>query len=189
MQIEWVTKLDVARRQTIEAIKLFFEERDPVAVHTITAAAHQVLTDVARHRNLQSIIKDRGGLKSEALRRHINNVNLAYNFFKHADRDPEGRININPLPEITEDLLMDAVYMLQALCPPLSAEGMIFWTWFVSKRKEDFENLPDNSETRKMQEHNLGVLPFSTIRMFIDFWDILNDIEEASISTLSNKKS
>jgi hypothetical protein len=40
-----VTKIGAARSQLIEAIHLFFEDRDPVSIHTLLGASLQILND------------------------------------------------------------------------------------------------------------------------------------------------
>jgi hypothetical protein len=45
---EIITKLDAARRQLRTAVTLFFQHGDEVAVHTLTAAAHQILIDLLK---------------------------------------------------------------------------------------------------------------------------------------------
>ena len=42
-------KLDVIRRQIKEAVRLFFEERDRVVIHTIIASAHQILFVIGKN--------------------------------------------------------------------------------------------------------------------------------------------
>lgn len=40
-----ITKMHSAILQLKEAIKLFFEERDPVSIHTLSSAALQIIND------------------------------------------------------------------------------------------------------------------------------------------------
>jgi len=40
MDVHWVDKVEVARRQIREAVRLFFEARDLVVIHTVIASAH-----------------------------------------------------------------------------------------------------------------------------------------------------
>lgn len=42
-----VTKLDAARRQLETAERLWFLEDDPASIHTLAAAAHRVVHDIA----------------------------------------------------------------------------------------------------------------------------------------------
>jgi hypothetical protein len=60
---EQVTKIDAAERQIKEAIKLFFERRDQISIHTLAGAANQILYDISNESGMESmrnslIIKD-----------------------------------------------------------------------------------------------------------------------------------
>ena len=43
-----VSKLEAARRQLETAVRLYFASQDDVAIHTLAAAAHQVLADLKK---------------------------------------------------------------------------------------------------------------------------------------------
>jgi hypothetical protein len=147
---EWVSKTDVARRQLCTAIRFFFEQRDPIITHTLVAAGHQVLTDLSNDSGIIGLLKGKGQLAD-----HIRSLNHAANFFKHADKDPDDRINIQPLSDLTAEFLMDAVVLLQRRSGDIPFEAKIFWTWFVTKHKELFED----SGKATQQMINVGVDP------------------------------
>lgn len=130
----WIDKRDVAARQIAAAILMFFEGQDPVATHSVVAAAHQILIDLGTREDIHSIVK---GPKAQR-DRHAR-LNWAANFFKHADRDADGKINIAPLKELTAEFLMDSVYLLQRISKQLPLEAKIYWHWFVKTRPELFE--------------------------------------------------
>ena len=46
----FISKLDAARRQLESAIFLYFNEADPVSIHTLTAAAYNILKDLSAKR-------------------------------------------------------------------------------------------------------------------------------------------
>jgi hypothetical protein len=46
-----VSKLDAARRQLQTAIQLWFEERDPVAIHALAYAAYEIIHAISKRRN------------------------------------------------------------------------------------------------------------------------------------------
>jgi hypothetical protein len=48
---------------------------------------------------------------------------IAANFFKHADKDPQGRLNIEPLGWMTQDILYRAIVLLQGLVNPIPFEA------------------------------------------------------------------
>ena len=130
----WVDKPEVAARQIAAAILMFFEGHDPVATHSVVAAAHQILVDLGAREEIHSVVK---GPKAE--RERHSTFNLPANFFKHADRDADGRINIAPLKELTAEFLMDCVYLLQSIAKTLPLEAKVYWHWFVKTRPEQFE--------------------------------------------------
>jgi len=89
-----LSKVDVARRQLITAICLFFANGDPVSVFTLAANAWEVIDALCNKRGVASV--------SNETRSHIpaaddlkrDYVNSPFrNFFKHADRDPDASIN------------------------------------------------------------------------------------------------
>jgi hypothetical protein len=104
-----VTKLEVARDQLDAAIELFFLSDNAVAVHTLTAAAYNVLRDLARREGSDFPFIKTGfiaTLKDSDKNKVVAFLNGPENFFKHADRDPDGVLEFDP--QLTELMLMDA---------------------------------------------------------------------------------
>jgi hypothetical protein len=103
------TKLEAARHQLDAAIELFFTAENPIAVHTLTASAYNVLKDLAKRDGLEFPFIKSGFLDSvpqkdrSAVRAFLQNPE---NFFKHADHDPDGVLEFNP--QLTELFLLDA---------------------------------------------------------------------------------
>ena len=131
MSLRRVTKLDAARAQLDAAIELFFTSENFVAVHTLTAAAYNVLRDLARHESLEFPFIKTGFMKSldPSQRTAVHNfIHAAENFFKHADRDPSGTLDLNP--ELTELLLLDACsYFKQVAAPaPRNLDALKVWS-------------------------------------------------------------
>jgi hypothetical protein len=101
-----VTKLDVAKRQLETAILLYFNNSDPVSIHTLAAAAYNILRTL--NKNVGDImLKDCGQfLNAEQQKEFHRCVNEAENFFKHADRDADKSYKFKP--ESTEAMLVEA---------------------------------------------------------------------------------
>ena len=170
MEERWIDKIEVVKRQVKEAIRLFFAERDLVVIHTIIASAHQILFDIGKKRGIESIVKNTSSLNNKEIQKFLKTVNYPYNFFKHADKDPDKKINVGPLERFTSDFIMDAVVMLQRLSNDIPFEAKIFWFWFVSKYPQEFEDCPDYGEIKKMQAENIAEWNFSTITNFFTFY-------------------
>jgi len=104
-----VSKLEVARDQLDAAIEIFFLSDNAVAVHTLTAAAYNVLRDIAKQDDSDFPFMKAGfiaTLKESEKNKVIGFLNAPENFFKHADRDPDGILEFDP--QLTELMLMDA---------------------------------------------------------------------------------
>lgn len=51
-----VSKLDVARKQLEQAILLFFNDGDPIAIHTLVAAAYNIVHALTKKSKTDSMI-------------------------------------------------------------------------------------------------------------------------------------
>lgn len=173
MDAHWIDKFDVVRRQMREAVRLFFEQKDLVVIHTIIASSHQILFDLGRQKGIDSAIKNTSALRNNDMQQFLKTINYPYNFFKHADRDSDSKINIGPLERFTADFLMDAIVMLQRLSGDIPLEAKVYWFWFVSKYHEEFDNCPDDGEIKKMQAEKIVDWDFPTICQFLTFCDIV----------------
>jgi hypothetical protein len=142
-QKERVTKLQAVRRQLVVATQLYFYDSDAVAIHTLVAAAYNVLRDISRHHGIQGMsVKDYfpTTIPESKQPQVIQWINSFENFFKHADRDPDpnGMIELNP--EVTEIMLIDAWSQYERLCGDnpnvYPAVYKAFKTWAGNTRSE-----------------------------------------------------
>jgi hypothetical protein len=67
-----VTKLEAARRQLRTAIELWFHSGEPVSIHTLAAAAYQVVHDLNRRKKGPPLLLDNDMIKVEYRREYIN---------------------------------------------------------------------------------------------------------------------
>ena len=85
---ESINKIQAAERQLKEAIQLFFEKRDPVAIHTLGMASHEILYQLAKPKGIQGLLKNPDLIKDEYWKDYLSFINQHRNFFKHAKKDP-----------------------------------------------------------------------------------------------------
>lgn len=136
-----VSKIGAARRQLIEAVNLFFEQRDPVTVHTLVGASLNILhdhfdTDAAWDSNLmfhpESIY-----IKDEYRKEWITLIRDAKNFFKHADRDlKKGRGEIEFETDMNIFQILEAIRCLRVVEADefeFLPEFKVFFVWFALK--------------------------------------------------------
>lgn len=145
-----VTKIGAARAQLNEAIALFFEERDPISIHTLIGASLEVLND---HFSDPREVWNNGlmfhyhsvFIKEERRSEAYAKVNEARNFFKHADRDlKKGIDSIEFEPNVNEFFIFGAIQCLEAVEKKLglvekrSEEINTFIGWFMARYSEYF---------------------------------------------------
>ncbi|MBI4118166.1 MAG: hypothetical protein HY455_01320 [Parcubacteria group bacterium] len=127
-----ISKLDAAKRQLETAINLFFRGGDPIAIHTLAGAAFQILNDIGEKQKIKSV---HGQLldwvKPEKKDEVFKAINAAKNFFKHADKDPDGIIKFNF--GATEYYMMDSTRMYLLLTKHNVPLFRLFDVYFASK--------------------------------------------------------
>lgn len=149
-----IYKLDAAKRQLETTIRLYFSNGDPVSIHTLTAAAYNIVRDVNKRRGGQPLLIKEEFLNyvKEGYEKKIRNkINEAENFFKHAERDHEQTIDFNP--DLSEMLILEACsvyYKLSGEFPPLFK---LFQCWYIANHQSMF-NFPEElqriiSETKQ----------------------------------------
>jgi hypothetical protein len=123
-----VSKIGAARRQ-IAAIRLLFDNGDPVPIHTLAAAGWRILRDLCErqgtphHQAVKAAI--RPGMEPVAWQ----TVNSAANFFKHADKDA-GEILDGVYEEVNDAVLLMAVMSYADLGHQLTSEMRALSHWF-----------------------------------------------------------
>jgi hypothetical protein len=60
-----VSKLDAAHRQLRTAIRLWFMDGDPIAIHTLACAAHDIIHTLFKRKGLKGLIFDSEIIKEE----------------------------------------------------------------------------------------------------------------------------
>ena len=163
-----VSKLDAAKRQLDVAIILFFKQSDPVSVHTLTAAAHQLLMDVGCSHGIKSFMKQNPLIKEEKFKEYISVVNKAENFFKHAKNDAKEMLDFDPGQ--TEYLMLDAVEMYMQLTNEMPEDMSIFRVWFLAKNP----NLVTDEIKRQIYEKGLDLQRFMS-KTKLEFFSSMKD--------------
>ncbi len=159
------TKLDAARRQLETAIALLFNDGDAISTHTLAYAAFGVLKDVAAHRGASNVLAAAEALAAAGKKGEFwKGFNRAGNFFKHADRDPDGVLTDMPEEE-NEALISIALSIYDGLGCIESVELRTFSLWWSSI---NFQDIKDAKEpfislkwTRKSRQES-GVFKLGT---------------------------
>jgi len=131
-----LTKFEAAERQLIQGIRLFFEEGDPISIHTLAEAAVQVFRDLAPKYNTSSVITEHPSLSHISKSVIYNTMNEARNFFKHADKDPDKVLEFDVARNNMS--LLECSTLHTSIKGGIIPEVLVFELWFLSKNKDLF---------------------------------------------------
>jgi hypothetical protein len=131
-----ISKLDAARRQLDTAIRLYFMTRDPVSIHTLAAAAFEILKDLDEHGPKTGTFYDRlqVNVKPEYQEFVADLFRKPQNFFKHADRDPHDMLEFSLASP--EYFLASACEKYKELAADQSPEMVTYVIWFSFQNPE-----------------------------------------------------
>jgi hypothetical protein len=137
-----VTKFDAMRRQLDTAINLWFSDADPIAIHTLASASHEILHHLYRKRGLKHLLYDEPSVTEENRATFMIAVKRAANFFKHASKDVNDKINFNP--STNEMLFFFSIMGLGRMKENLTMLDNAFLLWFYINRPEFARKRPDD---------------------------------------------
>ena len=142
-----ISKFDAGRRQLKTAIRLWFEDDDPVAIHTLAAAAYEILHNLSRRKGGKDLLFDAKAVNEDYRKAFVKKIKSTAQFFKHADRDPDGVIELSTLN--TETFMMYSLVALNRMGEKLmmGENAMLSWISFSNPQiiAEDVrKNIPAN---------------------------------------------
>lgn len=153
-----LTKFDVAERQLFQAIKMFFAEEDAVSIHTLSEAAGQIFHDIGKNKGVLSLARDYEGIRPERKKEWLAAVFASRNYFKHADKDPDG---LHEFKSVFNDFsLFDAINMYSSLKKKWAPESLIFTVWFGLQHSSIVKESSDLDDAlKKIRNQRYGVAP------------------------------
>lgn len=131
-----LTKLDVACRQVRTAIRLWFTDGDPVSIHALAFAAHEIIHRLYKLRGLRDLLFDSDWIKDEYRSEWGRSLKKHGGFFKHADTDPDAEIIFNPAINLT--FIATSVVALRRMNVPAAIEDRAFCLWLLAHCPEWF---------------------------------------------------
>lgn len=139
-----ISKLDAVKRQLETAIRIYFSSGDPVSIHTLTAAAYNVVRDLNKKLGGGKLLVKEEFLDyiKEGHEQEVRElINRAENFFKHADRDHDSKIEFNPAQ--SEFLILEACSVYARLSGEFPPLFKLYQSWFIANHQDCFK-FPDD---------------------------------------------
>jgi hypothetical protein len=126
-----ITKFDAGRRQLRTAIELWFMNGDPVSIHALSYAAHEIIHRLFRVQGGSDLLFDTTLVKDEYRKEFTKQLKEDANFFKHAER--ESNLNKTRRFKPAMNLLFIAVCItgIQRMGKPLDdiEDAFLFWLY------------------------------------------------------------
>ncbi len=126
-----LSKASVATSQLEVAITLWFEERDPAAIHTLAVAANDCFHAMGKLVDKPSTVQDWINSQSKGFQARARD---AQNFFKHGSRNLKGKIRYSPL--LGEILMIDSVICYRNLFDGVTPLMRLFAARFALENVE-----------------------------------------------------
>jgi hypothetical protein len=123
-----LTRIDAAGRLIDAAIEMFFFDGDPIAIHTIAAASHDIVRALAKRRGVTGLSLGANLIEREFHKQWNDLTRSDTNPLKPVDGDPNDDVEVDP--ELTEALLMFALRGLRRMGHTCNGLQAAYWTWF-----------------------------------------------------------
>jgi hypothetical protein len=134
-------RVKVDRRRAIReeidtAIDLLLTEGSVVAIHVLAWAAADQSRELLQHLQMESFQQHiEIAVKTEYHNEFRKALKADYNFFKHADKDPE-RVLTGFRPEASTFALMMALKNYQRAFGTMTLPMHYFWCWWLQRNRE-----------------------------------------------------
>jgi hypothetical protein len=125
--------LDAARGQLRAAIRLWFNDGDPVAIHTLASAAHEIVHALFKKKGLKGLVFDTPYIRPASRQRWASGLKKPANFFKHAhNEDTDASYEFDPTLSIV--MMAACCKGLMNIGEPISMEALAltYWTLFAN---------------------------------------------------------
>lgn len=150
-----VPKLEAAKRQLHAAIRLWFAEEDPVSIHTLVSAAHEIIHTLFKRKGLKGLLFDNPSIPDSIRTDFGRAVKSAANAFKHARDDPDGVTEFSP--EFNAILFWICITGLWRMGEPFALEEAAAIFWFLLHRPDWLADVfyiavPDSKDAGELRE-------------------------------------
>ena len=135
-----LTKINAAEAQLRAAVRMYFENNHLAPVYTLANAVREVVGQIGTHLDVKTVqkeIADARGMKVEEM---IRPLSKTANFFKHADRDPTDKIDLED--DTVEVVLFLACHDFGRVASGMPIEAQVFEAWAYAAAIERVSDAP-----------------------------------------------
>jgi hypothetical protein len=164
-----VTKVEVAHRQLRVAIRLWSEDGDQVAIHSLAASAHQIVHDLNRRNKGPALLFDSDHVPKERRQEFVRSIKSASWFMKHADQRRAGATTEFDFdPDWNNHLIMFSIFGLRYLGEKLTIEEVAFERWHALHSPELMTDEGKEVFEKEFPIHLIGAMRALPKRKFFE---------------------
>jgi len=157
--IPTITKLEAANRQLCTAIRMFFDNDDPVAIHTLACAAREIYEKRCKASGVTRTFDFVQNTNPSYTEKQLWNIlNSARNFFKHEGTSLEDEIEFSD--DMNDFAIFSACNDCTTLCQPnqpIEVQAYSIWFLLVKERYEEGSD-PDDIKMANQIANELDTL-------------------------------
>ena len=130
-----ITKLEAAHRQLTTAIRMYFDDDDVAAIHTLVCAAREIYEKHCEAQGVERMFEQIEAANPERTRKELWTIlNGSRNFLKHpeASMDLSARLELDD--EMNAAMLWVACHDCAMLCKGAPPEVQAYTLWFLATR-------------------------------------------------------
>ena len=131
-----ISKLEAAHRQIATAIKLYFDDDDVAAIHTLACASREIYEKQCEHEGLERLFSLIESANSDRSRKELWDIlNGPRNFLKHPDSNRDLSAQLELDDEMNATMIFYACHDCAILCKNKSPpEVDAFSLWYIQTR-------------------------------------------------------
>lgn len=131
-----LSKIEAARNELREAIRLWFTDGDLASMHLLACSAHQIIADINAANGGRDLIYDSLVIRDEGRKEWVNKIKAAYNHLKHADQNPDPDHPIELDSDLTEFFILFTCLGIELLKIPYTPSERAFVTYLMLSRPD-----------------------------------------------------
>ena len=147
-----IDKLGAATRQIELAIRLLFQNEDPIGIHTLAAAGFRILRDIGKAKNSEIHQYLAAVIKPEMQGEFWKVFSRAANFFKHANSDPDAILE-DVQEEVNDVLILFACLLYRDIESNWTPQMVAFVAWYIVIHPGVLDYLQDDPVLRQIVQN------------------------------------
>ena len=135
-----LTKVDAAEAQLKAAVRMYFENRHLVPVYALGNAVREVVGRLGDHLEIETAQKEMAKARGLTVAELIGPLSKKAGFFKHADHNPSGKIELED--DEVELVLLYACHDFGRIAHGTPIEAQVFEAWAYAATVERISDAP-----------------------------------------------